>query len=162
MSSVSVVRYSRHRLVNDKSSPIIYLLKQEPRSSKVYTIQKLAEEIESIGSLSVEDVTHVMQSFVRAMRKVLTEGNRVKVDGLGTFFISLSCPGVTVEKECTVKNITRVNLRFKVDNALRLVNDSTATTRSAPNNVSFEIYNPSAGGGNSGGGDDGEIDNPGA
>jgi len=32
---------------------------------------------------------------------------------------------VEQEKDCTVKNISRVNLRFKVDNSLRLANDST-------------------------------------
>lgn len=87
----------------------------------------LAREIESIGSLSVEDVEHVMQSFVRSMKKVLVAGNKVKVDGLGIFYTTLTCPGVELEKDCTVRNITRVNLRFKVDNALRLANDSTAT-----------------------------------
>ena len=39
-----------------------------------------------------------------------------------------------------MKNISRVNLRFKVDNSLRLANDSTATTRGWENNVSFELY----------------------
>lgn len=49
-----------------------------------------------------------------------------------------------VEKDCTVKNIKRVNLRFKVDNTLRLVNDSTADTRGGNNNISFEIVSPDA------------------
>ena len=66
-----------------------------------------------------------MQSFVRSMKKVLVAGNKVKVDGLGIFYTTLTCPGVEQEKDCTVRNITRVNLRFKVDNSLRLANDST-------------------------------------
>jgi hypothetical protein len=44
-----------------------------------------------------------------------------------------------VEKDCTVKNITRVNLLFKVDNSLCLANDSTATTRGGENNMIFEL-----------------------
>ena len=81
-----------------------------------------------------------MKSFVRAMKKVLVAGDKVKVDGLGIFYTTLTCPGVEQEKDCTVKNISRVNLRFKVDNSLRLANDSTATTRGGENNVSFELY----------------------
>lgn len=60
--------------------------------SKLYSIESLAREIESIGSLSVEDVEHVMQSFVRSMKKVLVAGNKVKVDGLGIFYTTLTCP----------------------------------------------------------------------
>ncbi|MCC8188426.1 MAG: HU family DNA-binding protein [Bacteroides sp.] len=162
---VTVVRYQRRRIPADPDSPMVYLLKQEPRSSKTYTIDTLAEEIETVGALSTEDVIHTMQAFVRAMRKVLISGNRVKVEGLGTFYITLSNKGVEIEEECTVRNIRKVNLRFRVDNTLRLVNDSIATTRNAPNNVVFELYTPKdedtrssgGGGGNSGdNGDDGD------
>lgn len=152
MVPVTVVRYSRHKKLGDDSSPLIYLLKQKAGSSRMYTIDLLAREIESIGSLSIEDVTHVMNSFVRAMKKVLVAGNKVKVDGLGIFHITLNCPGVEAEEDCTVKNIKRVNLRFQVDNTLRLVSDSVATTRGGENNILFELETPKKEGG-SGGGD---------
>lgn len=42
-------------------------------------------------------------------------------------------------KDCTVKNIERVNIRFKVANTLRLANDSIATTKGGPNNIVFEL-----------------------
>lgn len=144
MITVPVVRYARRKKMGDDKSPMIYLLKPQPGIAKIYTIDMLAKEIESVGALSVEDVTHVMRSFVRAMKKVLVAGNKVKVDGLGIFFTSLTCPGVEEEKECTVKAIKRVNLRFKVDNTLRLVNDSIATTRGGENNLSFELVSPVA------------------
>ena len=139
----------------DVKSPRVYVLKPKPGESKLYSIESLAREIESIGSLSVEDVEHVMQSFVRSMKKVLVAGNKVKVDGLGIFYTTLTCPGVELEKDCTVRNITRVNLRFKVDNALRLANDSTATTRGGDNNMVFELISknaPASGGNGDGGG----------
>ena len=135
--SVSVVRYQRKKRMGDANSPNIYVLKQKAGTSKVHTIEMIANDIETIGSLSQEDVIHVMQAFVRRMKKVLVEGNRVKVDGLGTFYITLKCPGVEVEKDCVVKNIAKVNLRFMVDNGLRLANSSTATTRSGDNNIDF-------------------------
>ena len=155
MATVSVVRYQRKKKIGDDKSPMVYVLKPKPGESKLYSIESLAREIESIGSLSVEDVEHVMQSFVRSMKKVLVAGNKVKVDGLGIFYTTLTCPGVELEKDCTVRNITRVNLRFKVDNALRLANDSTATTRGGDNNMVFELVSknaPASGGNGDGGG----------
>ena len=135
MATVTVVRYKRRKRIGDEKSPMVYALKLKSGEAKIYSIETLAREIESIGSLSVEDVSHVMKSFVRAMKKVLVAGDKVKVDGLGIFYTTLTCPGVEQEKDCTVKNISRVNLRFKVDNSLRLANDSTATTRGGENNV---------------------------
>ena len=107
MATVSVVRYQRKKKIGDDKSPMVYVLKPKPGESKLYSIESLAREIESIGSLSVEDVEHVMQSFVRSMKKVLVAGNKVKVDGLGIFYTTLTCPGVELEKDCTVRNITR-------------------------------------------------------
>lgn len=160
-TAVTVVRYSRKKKLGDNSSPTIYLLKQEAGTSKVYDLATLAANIESLGALSAEDVMHVLQSFVREIKTVLKRGDRVRVDGLGTFFISLTCPGVEEEKKCTVKSIKRVNIRFKVDNTLRLVNDSTATTRSAPNNVQFAVKGETPedeGGGSGSGGGGGVVD----
>ena len=133
MATVTVVRYKRRKRIGDEKSPMVYALKLKSGEAKIYSIETLAREIESIGSLSVEDVSHVMKSFVRAMKKVLVAGDKVKVDGLGIFYTTLTCPGVEQEKDCTVKNISR-------DNSLRLANDSTATTRGGENNVSFELY----------------------
>ena len=114
MATVTVVRYKRRKRLGDDKSPMMYLLKPKAGESKIYSIDSLAQEIESIGSLSVEDVSHVMKSFVRAMKKVLVAGNKVKVDGLGIFYTTLTCPGVEQEKDCTVKNITRINLMFEL------------------------------------------------
>ena len=99
MATVTVVRYKRRKRLGDDKSPMMYLLKPKAGESKIYSIDSLAQEIESIGSLSVEDVSHVMKSFVRAMKKVLVAGNKVKVDGLGIFYTTLTCPGVEQEKD---------------------------------------------------------------
>lgn len=158
MATVTVVRYKRRKRIADEESPMVYALKPKSGEAKIYSIETLAREIESIGSLSVEDVSHVMKSFVRAMKKVLVSGDKVKVEGLGIFYTTLTCPGVEVEKDCTVKSISRINLRFKVDNSLRLANDSTATTRGGDNNMVFELYTDkkSAAGGNGGSDDSGD------
>lgn len=167
MATVSVVRYQRRKKVADDKSPMVYAIKPKPGEAKTYSIESLAREIEMVGALSEEDVAHVMRSFVRAMKRVIVDGNKVKVDGLGIFYTTLTCAGVEVEKECTIKNISRINLRFRVDNSLRLANDSTATTRGGENNMVFELVSKGSstsggegggngGGGNEGGGNDGD------
>lgn len=170
MAKVTVVRYQRRKKLGDLNSPIVTSLRQKSGDSKTYDIQRLSSEIEGIGSLSAEDVEHVIKSIVRSMRSVLCDGNRVKLDGFGTFYITLGCSPTEKKEDCTIRNIERVNIRFKVDNALRLVNDSIATTKSAPNNIIFDLESPktttntpggdSGDGGNSGDTGDGKDDDP--
>lgn len=132
-------RYQQKKVLNNPDSPLMYYLKQDPGSFKTCTIKSIASKIEVNGALTREDVIHSINSFIRLLQEELVEGNKVKVDGLGIFHITTTCVGVPTEEECTVRNIKRVNLRFMVDNALRLVNETVATTRNAPNNVSFYI-----------------------
>lgn len=97
------------------------------------------------------------------MKQILRDGNRVKLDNFGTFYITFRCPGVETAAKCSVKNITRVNIRFLADNTLKLVNESTVTTKGALNNVVFELEKLESGSGSGGsdsGGDGGLDENP--
>ena len=103
------------------------------------------------------------------MRQTLTDGNSVRLDGFGIFHTTFKCRATEVAKDCTVKNIERVNIRFKVANTLRLVNDSNATTKGGANNLVFELVSEdknSSGGGSgnntpgSGGSDGDQGENP--
>ncbi|KAA6349751.1 hypothetical protein EZS27_002844 [termite gut metagenome] len=145
--AVQVNRYLCNKILADKTSPLLFHLKQSAGSSQVQTIESIAHDIEAMGALSAEDVIHVTKSFVRELKRVLLRGDKVKVEGLGIFSLTFYSEGVETEKDCTVKTIKRVNIRFRVDNTLRLVNDSTATTRGGENNVEFVIQSPVTGGG---------------
>lgn len=162
MPEVTVVRQKRKSNYSQPGSPELYYLRQEPGTAKTYNIKRVAQRIEALGSLSAEDVKHTMEAFVRELKDVLVEGHNVKVDGLGTFRTTIKSKGVATAEECSVKNILRVNIRFKVDNALRLVNNATATTRNAPNNVEYTLKSlaatGSAGGTDPGTGDDDDDD----
>ena len=76
------------------------------------------------------------------------------IDDVGTFHTTFNCTGAEEEKDCTVRNIRKVNVRFSVDNSLRLVNESNATTRAASNNVEFFIKGETATTGNNPGGNE--------
>lgn len=168
--SIPVMRYQRNKIVSNSTSPVLNYLKRVPGQTRVYTTDDVAAETEAIGALSAEDVSHVMQSFIRSLRKILVKGDKVKIDGLGTFYTTFNCDGTENEKDCTVKNIRRINVRFAVSNTLRLVNDSIASTRGATNNVEFYIKSDavaaSAGGtggtGGTGGNGGDDVIDPGA
>ena len=112
------------------------------------------------GLLSTEitagDVKHAIEAFVEQLRLSLTQGDKVKIDGLGTFHITLSSEGTEKEKDCTVRSIRRVNVRFVADKALHLVNTSHTATRSE-NNVDFVLAGK--GEGETDGSDDGNGGN---
>ena len=87
----------------------------------------------------------------------LANGDKVKLNQLGTFHMTFRCPGMEASDKCTVRNISKVNIRFIPDKELKLVNGSTAVTRS-PANVGFVLDKPEeggSGGGNQGGGSGG-------
>ncbi len=154
--SIPLERYQRNRIMADPQSEELTYLRMQPGYSRTRTLEDFASDIELIGSMSREDVVHVLRSATRLAKSTLTEGDKVKWDGLGIFYLSFNCNGITDPEECTVRNIRKVNIRFRADSSMRLVNDSTATTRNAENNVKFHIAGANSSGNNSGGnnGDD--------
>ena len=147
MSTALVVRTQRHKKIGDSSSPMVYTLKRKPQDAKIFDLARIAQDIEALGAMSAEDVEHVGKAIVRQMRQTLTD-----------FHTTFKCRATELAKDCTVKNIERVNIRFKVANTLRLVNDSNATTKGGANNLIFELVTAdkdSTGGGSSGNNPDG-------
>ena len=135
--SIPVVPNLMKHFYNGSDVELIYL-KQKAGSARLSTQDDVAAEVEEASTLTKGDVKHVMGMFMSEMRKILVRGDRVKIDGLGTFFMTLSCTGVETEEELHVRNIKGVNIRFRPDKVLKLVNNALAPTRS-DNNVSFAI-----------------------
>lgn len=165
MSNALVVRTQRHKKVGDKKSPMVYTLKRVSRDAKIFDLRRLAQDIEALGGMSAEDVEHVGKAIIRQMRQALTDGNSVRLDGFGIFHTTFCCRATEIAKDCTVKNIEKVNIRFKVANTFRLVNDTIALTKNAPNNIIFELVNLDGSGNTSGEGGndkpgDGDDENP--
>ena len=157
MSNALVVRTHRHKKPGDAASPMVFTLTRKSTDANICDLERIAQDIEALGGMSAEDVVHVGKAIVRQMRQVMTDGNSVRLDGFGIFHTTFKCRATEVAKDCTVKNIERVNIRFKVANTLRLVNDSNASTRGGANNITFELVSEdgSSSGGNSGGGNTG-------
>ena len=166
---VLVERYQRRKYVNQEDAPLLYYIRQKSGNVRVMDVDTMATAIESKSSLTAGDVKHTIEAFVEQLRLSLTQGDKVKIDGLGTFHITLSSEGAEKEKDCTVRNIRRVNVRFVADKALQLVNTSHATTR-GENNVDFiltakgdgESTDDGKDGGSGDGGGSGEAPDPAA
>lgn len=159
MATALVVRAKRYKKVGDPESGVVYTLRRKAKDAKLYDLARVAADIEALGGMSAEDVEHVGKALVRQIRQTLTDGNSVKIDGLGIFYTTFKCESVESPEECSVKNISKVNLRFRVANTLRLVNDSVATTKGAKNNIEFLLVSEdtlsggsSSGSGNTSGG----------
>ena len=126
--AIIVEPVQRYQKVGDKTSPQLYYLKRKANNSRLYNTKRIAQEIEELGGMSAEDVEHVVTALVRNIKRKLTDGDSVKLDGLGVFYTTFHSKGTPSSEECTVKNIDKVNTRFLTDSGLRLVNDSGATT----------------------------------
>lgn len=160
MSVALVVRTQRYQKIGDKTSPLVYTLKRKPKDAKIFDLARIARDIEALGAMSAEDVEHVGKALVRQMRQTLVDGNSVRLDGFGIFHTTFRCRATEQAKDCTVKNIERVNIRFKVANSLRLVNDTNATTKGSPNNIVFELVSNSGSSSGGSGSDDNQGANP--
>jgi len=136
--NVLVERYLRKKNQNQKDSKKLYYMRQKVGEVRVMDIDKISELIQSNCALTKGDVKHALEAFVEQLRESLTQGNKVKIDGMGTFHITLSSNGSELEKDCSVKSIRRVYVRFVPDKALKLVNSYYAATRSA-NNIEFAM-----------------------
>ncbi len=136
--NVLVERYQRRKYVNQENAPMLYYIRQKSGNVRVMDIDTMATAIESKSALTAGDVKHTIEAFVEQLRASLTQGDKVKIDGLGTFHITLTSDGTELMKECTVRSIRRVNVRFVADKALKLMNASHTSTRSE-NNVDFVL-----------------------
>ena len=91
--NVLVERYQRRKYVNQPDSQMLYYVRQKSGTVRVMDINKLADAIEANSSLTAGDVKHSIEAFVEQLRLSLTQGDKVKIDGLGTFHITLSRRG---------------------------------------------------------------------
>ena len=97
----------------------------DPRSAKwhgrlVYqdtlNTNDLCRHIAKHGTIFTSDVVKgVVEKFVNCFEELLLEGYKVKLDGLGTFYMSLTTHGADTAEEFTANNIKSVRVRFLAD-----------------------------------------------
>ena len=129
----------------------------------------VAKHIQKHGSIFTQDViVGVIQRFSLCIEELLQEGYKVKLDGLGTFYLSVRTEGEENEEDFNRSNIKRVRIQFLADKSKDYDwNTQSQTTRAAFTIGSDEDTGSGSGSGsgsNSGGSgnsnDDPDIERP--
>ena len=89
------------------------------KSIETMTMPKLAKHISEHGSVYTEDVVEgVMKKFKSCLLEMLLESKKVKVSGLGTFYLTAECNkgGSDKEEDFNVKeHLKALHIRFLPD-----------------------------------------------
>lgn len=77
------------------------------------TVNDLAKTMEANSTVKRSDILAVLSELSETMRNELVQGNRVKIDGLGTFKVGINTkPAKTAKEFNAQKNIKRIHLVF--------------------------------------------------
>lgn len=97
--------------VNGKTKwfPRAVIVSKRPADS-----DELARRIAQMSTASTGDVHLVLRSLPSVMAQIMNEGRTVHIDGLGSFFLKLSCAGrgVDTPEEVSRKQIKDIRVQF--------------------------------------------------
>ena len=84
-----------------------------------YSTKRLAKDIEKESTVSHADVTAVLTALPTVMKRYLAEGHTVKLEGIGTFYLTVQCTKTGVEdvKKISADQITNVKVQFRPEMA---------------------------------------------
>ena len=116
-------------------------------------LEDLGKHIVEHGSPYTEDVVQgVLKAFRNCCIEQLMESKKVKIDGLGTFYLSVNSIGAESVDEATMDQIKNVRLRFLPDSSSRAMLDSISLRKKVSLKDIASLGSSLAGGGTSGGG----------
>ena len=77
------------------------------------TTSDLCRHMMKHGTIFTSDVVKgVVEKFIQCFEELLLEGNKIKLDGLGTFYLSINTEGVANEKDFTANNVKAIRVKF--------------------------------------------------
>ncbi len=79
------------------------------------TTQRLAEYIKETTSLSTADVKAALDALAEAISFELSFGQRVYLEGLGYFSLTLTCPAIESSREIRAESVKVKNIVFRPD-----------------------------------------------
>ena len=132
---------------------------------KTLTLDDMAEHIMKHGSVYTEDVViGVITKMKNCMQEMLADGHKVKLDGIGTLYPTLTSAGVDNAKDFSAtENVTRIGIAFLADQSRKSMYKARSMREAV--NLSTSVYseltgedNPESGNtesGNNGGSENG-------
>ena len=144
------------------------------KSIETMSMGKLAKHISEHGSVFTEDVVEgVMKKFKTCLLEMLLESKKVKINGLGTFYLTAECQkgGADKEEDFNVKeHLKALHIRFLPDQTAEdnissrefikkaeFVNIKTLLSEANDNGNGNGNANPNPNPNQGGGGDSGSI-----
>ena len=103
---------------------------QAVTSGEPISTKKVAERLAKISTVSYADVVAVLAELAGVMSDYMSLGRTVKLDGLGTFYYTITATGngVDTPEEVNADQITGVRVRF-IPEATRLGTKGSPMTR---------------------------------
>ncbi len=100
-------------------------------NSTTVNTSQLSQEIHQACSLTESDIKATLIELNRTLVRHLSKGERVHIEGLGYFHISLESPSVTDPKKIRATNVKFKSVTFRADKELKgeLVNVHTETSQ---------------------------------
>ena len=81
-------------------------------SSRVVTTREMADDINHASSVTQSDVAAVLQAVGQRIAEALLDGNRIEIDHVGTFSLTLTCGNKRKEDYITSKDISVSRISF--------------------------------------------------
>ena len=81
-------------------------------SSRVVTTKEMADDINHASSVTQSDVAAVLQAVGQRIAEALLDGNRIEIDHVGTFSLTLTCGNKRKEDHITSKDISVSRIAF--------------------------------------------------
>ena len=80
-----------------------------------YDAHRLAKDIEKESTVSQTDVMAVLNAIPTVMTRYLAEGHSVKLDGIGSFFLTFECKktGVDTPEKVSMDQVTNIKVQFR-------------------------------------------------
>jgi len=104
----------------------------------------LAKHIQRHGSIYTRDViVGVLEKFSLCIEELLQEGYKVKLDGLGTFYLAVKTTGESNADDFGLGNIKYVRIQFQADKSKDY--DWSTTSQTNRSRFSFDSEEPSSG-----------------
>ena len=164
MGTIQIKKYERKVLVGKKNEQRQQVMKTYGKIiyRGTLSLADMAEHIMKHGTVYTEDVViGVITKLKSCMQEMLADGYKVKLDGIGTLYPTLTSEGVADAKDYSAQeNITRVGIAFLADQSKKSQYKAAAMKQGV--SLSTQLYSELTGeseepstpsqGGNTGGG----------
>ena len=113
------MRYRVVEKMNPLKSDSPVLFYPVPVYTDTLELKDLLPEISNASSVTSGDVKAVVESFVELLQRYLVRGNKIKIDGIGTFRLSFKGKGKESSKDVNVNDIENPKVTYLSDKALK-------------------------------------------